>query len=507
MLFGTAPAAAQPQEPTPPAPDSPPNAKPEEPAPRPPEPPPAPKPPVVAAPPAPVKPPVPEPPPPLSQFAFGSYGRMMAASDLKGQPGRDADLVAHGSRLDEGNYVELELRREDHWKKTNSTTRLVATLGIASPVFHYTGEFEVTAAIRNLYLESKDLGLKGLGVWAGSRMYRGDDIYLLDFWPLDNLNTMGAGASYELPNKRTAFALHGGLNQPATGFFRQLVPRLLPYGQQGQADVPVLNRQRFIGSAKASHILPFSKDGSGMKGVLYAEMHELPQGQKQTSTPREFETLPGDGGFVVGAQLGAFTGKRDTHVNLFFRYASGLAAYGELGTPTQLGTDRTASGAHEVLVAVGGNWEYGPVGVMLGGYVRSFRNASPDLDFHDVDEGIMIARPAVFFGEIAGLALEGSYQALQHGVVTRVGEDGALTPDPKGPLTARLWRVGVIPFLSPAGRGNYSRPQIRFVYTVTFRNQAAKSLYPLDDVFSLRDVEHFMGIGAEWWFNSSSYGG
>ncbi len=42
---------------------------------------------------------------------------------------------------------------------------------------------------------------------------------------------------------------------------------------------------------------------------------------------------------------------------------------------------------------------------------------------------------------------------------------------------------------------------------MTSRNQAARSLYPTDDVFSLRSIEHFLGFGAEWWFNSSSYGG
>src|SRR5690349_22147319 len=47
-----------------------------------------------------------------------------------------------------------------------------------------------------------------------------------------------------------------------------------------------------------------------------------------------------------------------------------------------------------------------------------------------------------------------------------------------GPLTPKLWRFGVIPFLSPAGRGDYSRPQLRLIYALTSRNQAAKSLYP-----------------------------
>src|SRR4051812_28905666 len=212
-LLVAGPARAQPADPPPDAPrpaeapKPPDTSKPVDPgdAPRNPD---APKPPSEA--PKPVEAPR---APPQSGFAFGSYGRMIAATDFKGRPGRDADIVAHGSRLDQSNYVELELRRDDYWQKTDSSTRLVATLALANPIFHYNGEFNVKMAVRNLYLESRDLGAKGLSFWAGSRMYRGDDIYLLDFWPLDNLNTMGAGARYDL-KKTTYVAVHGGFNEP-----------------------------------------------------------------------------------------------------------------------------------------------------------------------------------------------------------------------------------------------------------------------------------------------------
>src|SRR5262249_39758825 len=119
-------------------------------------------------------------------FAFGSYGRIIAATHRRGRPRRDANIASHRSRPDQTNYGELERRREDGWAKTSSTTRLVATLAIASPIFHYNADFNIKMAARNLYLEENGLGLKGLSAWAGSRMYRGDDIYLLDFWPLDN---------------------------------------------------------------------------------------------------------------------------------------------------------------------------------------------------------------------------------------------------------------------------------------------------------------------------------
>jgi hypothetical protein len=444
--------------------------------------------------------PAPETPSPHG-FSFGSYGRMIAAGDLRGGPGRDANIVEHGSRLDEGNYVELELRRDDYWNVTKTGTQMVATLAIESPVFHYTGNFAIQMAVRNLYLEAHNFGGTGFSIWAGSRMYRGDDIYLLDYWPLDNLNTLGGGARYDF-DKDTYVAAQYGISQPTSDFFIQQVSEPAPLNNPGAANVLILNRQELEGSLKASHIWHVGETG-GIKGVLYTEAHQLPQGQYQLNTPGQFETLPGDVGYVVGAQIGAFTGKRDTHINLFVRYAGGLAAYGEFTTPDQLAPDKSTNGAHELVIALGGNVETGAFGLMAGAYFRSFRNASPELNIEDVDEGIVALRPHVFFGELGGIALEGSFQMQQLGVL-RMNTDGTTG---NGALTPSLWRFGVIPFLSPAGRGDYARPQFRLIYCLTARNQDAKALYPQDDPFSIRTIEHFLGFGVEWWFNSTSYGG
>jgi maltoporin len=37
------------------------------------------------------------------------------------------------------------------------------------------------------------------------------------------------------------------------------------------------------------------------------------------------------------------------------------------------------------------------------------------------------------------------------------------------------------------------------------RNTGTQKLYPVEDVFAQRKLEHFAGVGVEWWFNSSSY--
>jgi maltoporin len=432
-------------------------------------------------------------------FHFGSYGRVVAAGDLRGRPGRDADIVGRGSRFDESTYAELELRREDYWKDTGASTRVVATLAVRHPIFHYNGNFDAAIALRNLYLEEVDLGAKGLSVWAGSRMYRGDDIYVLDWWPLDNLNTIGGGAGYQF--KAGPFIkIHAGVNQPNTSFFRQTSGRPLAFNQPGEAEVAILDRQQIISSAKLGHVFDIGQAGAGVKLIGYGETHHVRAGSREVEGEfAEYEGVPADNGYVAGGEVSMFTGKRSTHLNVWVRHAWDLAAYGEFARPTQLAPDLTTKGARELIVALGGNYEIGFFGVMVGAYFRRYRNASPALDIDDLNEGIVLLRPQFWFGKIAGTAIEASYQAQQRAVLP------GLDTDASGPLFASLWRVGVMPFLTPGGRGSYARPHIRAWYMVTIRDDGARSLYAQDDVFALRKVDHLLGLGAEWWFGSTSY--
>jgi maltoporin len=137
------------------------------------------------------------------------------------------------------------------------------------------------------------------------------------------------------------------------------------------------------------------------------------------------------------------------------------------------------------------------VGLLVGGYLRWFRDGDPSAtSTQKYDEAILVARPQIYFGDHWGLAIEGSFQERRY---------AWLDPQTNAPLSASMWRAGVIPYFSPAGRGSYKRPQLRLLYAASFRNDGARELYPQEDVFAQRKVEHFLGVGAEWWFNSSSY--
>ncbi len=429
------------------------------------------------------------------RFEFGSYGRVRIASDLRGGVGRTVNVVANGTRIDEDSYAELELRREDTWKG-GATTKVVATLALFSPFFHFSGRPEQQLAVRNLFVQGS---VGSLTLWGGSRMYRGDDIYLLNWWPLDNQNTLGGGAAYAI-GPDTTLAAHVGMQRLDNAYQSQQVLAVAPFGS-GTVAVQQLDRPRTIESVKFTQLVRngrlFQDPKAGFKWVLYAEAHQISAGVARDALTAQDRGLPQDYGFLAGAQLGIWSGERDTHLNLFLRHARGLAAYDPLAAPQTFANDKSTMGTTESLIALGGNYEKEAFGIVGGAYLRAFRDGDPSATTtQKFDEGTVVLRPQVYLGQHWGVGGEASFQARRLAV-----------PDPEQtsqPLTASLWRFGVMPYFSPAGRGTFKRPQLRLVYVATLRSRGAQELYAAQDVFAQRSVEHFLGLNVEWWFNSSS---
>lgn len=441
-------------------------------------------------------------------FTFGSYGRVNVASNLRGGLGRTANIVAYGTRIDADSYAELELRRDDvinDGKDGNPEirTKIVGTLALFPPFFHFSGKPEQSIGVRNLFAQAT---YNDHLVWVGSRMYRGDDIYLLNWWPLDNQNTVGGGVATSFRHAtgdRTNVALHAGMQRLDNRYQYQAVPVVSRFGV-GAVDITKLDRPRTIETFKITHLVlgseerpVFGSHTAGFKVKLYGEAHQISAGVGKDPLIDREVAYPSDSGFLVGTQLGLWSGERDTHVNLFFRHARGIAAYDPLAVPLTFANDKTTSGASETLVALGTNYERGIFGVMAGSYLRFFRDGGDaPTSTEKYDEGTIVARPQIYLGERFGVAVEGSYQARRLAV---------LDPQTGGPLVAGMWRGGIMPYFSPTGRGSFKRPQIYLVYVASARDSGARSLYPQEDVFSQRSVEHFAGVGAEWWFNSTSY--
>jgi maltoporin len=424
------------------------------------------------------------------RFVFGSYGRVRAASDLRGKTGKSSNIEGFGSRNDLDNYAELELRREDNIDELE--LRVVATLALTGDFFHYDGDFQENLAVRNLYADVANTFTHGLSFWAGSRMVRGDDIYLLNFWPLDNLNLIGGGTRYN--TRMFEFALHGGLTRPNNPFYKQTidVPPALGFTP---AKYDLLDRPRSVIAFKGTYF-PFGKVASGLKATVYGEGHRLPSGQRKNENDA-LEQLPSDSGFVLGAQLGGWLDKPKSFTNLFVRYASGIAVYDPLATPMQVGTVTSASSAREFRVGIASNLETHAFGVQFGGYLRSLRDeANSALSGGKLLEGAVDVRPYVWFLDYAGLSVDAGYQALALSTI-----DDRTGKQVKGSVT----KLAVIPFISPYGRGTYTRPHIHLIYQLSLRDSGARHLYPEQDRRSHESTEHFFAVGAEWWFDSTSY--
>ena len=72
-------------------------------------------------------------------------------------------------------------------------------------------------------------------------------------------------------------------------------------------------------------------------------------------------------------------------------------------------------------------------------------------------------------------------------------------------LSPKVFRGSLMPIISPKGEGTYSRPIIYLVYTLSVLNQDARDALfePTDLRYGNSSLYHYVGIGAEWWFQSS----
>jgi maltoporin len=117
-------------------------------------------------------------------------------------------------------------------------------------------------------------------------MYRGDDIYLLNWWPLDNQNTVGGGAAKTFGE--TCVALHAGMQRLDLPSQFQQVPSPRPY-TLGATNVTILDRPRTVETAKITHLVRglSGRCDDGRKLALYGEAHQMAAGVKATPPCRQ----------------------------------------------------------------------------------------------------------------------------------------------------------------------------------------------------------------------------
>jgi hypothetical protein len=234
---------------------------------------------------------------------------------------------------------------------------------------------------------------------------------------------------------------------------------------------------------------------------LHGEIHALPSGVRKRDDGTH-EDLPADSGYLVGTELSLYgfadpaTGYR-RFVNLFARYATGLAAFDELAPPTTVGPDLKTTKANELTFGASAGWDAAWGNILFGALSRRFIDAdSNTVDHDDGWEYAIDARPLAKLYRGTFVGADVSYQAR--------------FPRGLNPITLRaqdaaVFQIAPMLVYSPLGPSAYDRPQLRLVYRAAHLDQGARDLYVPDDPRHAHDWVHFVGVEAEWWFNSSTY--
>lgn len=427
------------------------------------------------------------------EVRFGSYGRILAAGDVRGGAGDPIDVVSFGTRLEKAPYVELDVLFKEKLE-SGFRMRTVTTLALQGQPFHYTGQWDADLALRNLFAEAKGWsGEVPLTAWVGSRMYRGDDVHLFDFWPMDNLNTVGAGLIWD--PKGWQVAVHGGANRLFGDDWQVQELEVLEPGGVGTETVEVLDRQRAVFSGKGTRFFR----GTGVSGsaALYGEFHHLPEGVRLVDEQNLEEVLPADRGSVQGAQLSFWGWSDGSYGRVWLRRATGLAAFGELSIPGYgLDAEGRAAAARQWRGALEVNHQMGDFSVLVGAYAQRFIDADGTAaDVDDRFEHHVAARPGVALTEHITLFGEVSWQRLQ---------PYGLNPRTDAVDVPQVVKLSAFPAIRP-GKGTFSRPELRLQYTYSHLNDAGRLWYAWEDPRRQSNHHHFLGVGAEWWLNSATY--
>jgi maltoporin len=292
-------------------------------------------------------------------FSFNGYARAGFQVGKSLEQGDRVDQTGgfmKSTRLLEGSYFEISLANH-----MPGNSHFKFTFAYASDLFHYTNVWAANGiVIRDLYYEMKQLPAnEKFSLWAGSRMYRGDDIYLYDNWFLDNHNFLGAGMAYHGP-QTIEFAIGA---KKGSG--------LMPIDSPSYTYS--YNSQRFIVVNKV--LLPQESDKFFKTNI---EFQVLP-----ASTAKYNGTdikVPATYGMMAGAQYGYLKGH-----NAFLNYGYGDVtggvenAYGNVTSVTTVagqtldGVDLHARRTSQNLdLALGGSEEMAamPAGLLYGALAR-----------------------------------------------------------------------------------------------------------------------------------------
>lgn len=436
----------------------------------------------------------------------GSYGRIgvSGTTDAAGIDGRRLNLNNMGSiggRMEEQDYLEAGVAF--HMTPTDpGPDSLQVNVQLRTSIFsrsgslfgnsNTTGENGLAIALPEMYVEAKNVITKDLNLWVGSRLYRGPDIHMADYWVFNDHSGQGFGIEYK--NTRAAALFIASTDTTAT-----VPPYFFINIKSGTPSLEIRNRQVYI----------LEHDIRSPKGNLFsflAEYHHIGDPTAVSDTTNAVLSAPGDSGFVFGARYqNNFKGMQEGSFNqLGVRYGRGIANGGDGGSSrtwetfgavnTETFKFKNAYSWHiidHILLNFSRNFS-------LNGYAvynrskgaadgRGLSETYLGREVFNFKQDLTVGFKAVrYITDLFHLQAEAHYSQRQDG----------------DQPWYRMGKLSIIPTLAlRKERSVWSRPQLRFIYSMGIYNDfAQENLYsPFLELVGPRKVGHYFGIRAEWW--------
>ena len=354
------------------------------------------------------------------------------------------------------------------------------------------GENGLTIALPEVYVEAKNVITKDLNLWVGSRLYRGPDIHMADYWVFNDHSGQGFGAEYK--NSRAAALFIATTDTTAT-----VPPYFYINIKSGTPSLEIRNRQVYI----LEHDIRTGKNGLLS---LLAEYHHIGDPTMVTDTTNLVLSAPGDDGFVLGARYqNHFKGMKEGSFNqLGIRYGRGIANGGDGGSSR---TWETFGAVNQETLEFDSAYSWHIVDHILLNFSRNFslngyavynqsKGAAEGRGLSETYQGREVfnfkqdftvgLKGVIYFSDLFHFRTEVHYSQRQDG---------------EQPWY-RVGKISLVPTLAlRKERSVWTRPHLRFIYSMGIYNDfAQENLYsPFLELVGPRRVGHFFGIRAEWW--------
>ena len=352
----------------------------------------------------------------------------------------------------------------------------------------------LTIALPEMYVEAVNVLTKDLNIWVGSRLYRGPDIHMADYWMFNDHSSQGFGIEYKNTRAQVAFIA-------TTDTTSNVPPYFFLNIKSGTQSLEIRERQVFI-------LEQDFRLGKERLISLLGEYHHIGNPTAFSDTSNLVLSAPGDNGFVLGVRFQNFLEgpnlKEGSFNQLGIRYGSGIANGGDGGSSR---TWETFGAVNRDDFKFNNAYSWHITDHLLLNFSEKFslngyavynrsQGAAPGRGLEETYFGREVFNFkqdfTVGFKAVNYISDLFHWQTEVHYSQRQDGEQPWY----------QMGKISLVPTLALLKeRSVWSRPHLRFIYSLGIYNDFARdNLYsPFLELIGPKRTGHFFGIRAEWW--------